>query len=50
MQQVRSSSLYLFDANLQVKKYKLQSKTLKMKLVEDYRILDEARKLIQGWG
>jgi predicted RNA binding protein with dsRBD fold (UPF0201 family) len=36
----------LFDENLQIKKYKLQAKTFKMKLTEEYRILEEARKLL----
>jgi len=49
LQQVNSSqTLYTFNANLQVKMYKLQSKSLKMKLVEDFRIVDDARKLLPG--
>ena len=38
MQQINSQSLLLFDENVQLKKYKLQVKTMKMKLVEEYRI------------
>lgn len=46
MQQINNQSLMLFDENVQLKKYKLQQKTMKMKLMDDYRILEEARKLL----
>ena len=36
----------VFDENLQIKKYRLQVKTMKMKLTEESRILEEARKLL----
>jgi len=32
------------DENLQIKKYKLQARTMKMKLVDDFRVSEEARK------
>lgn len=38
----------MFDSNLLVKKYKMQVKTMKMKLTDEYRIIDDARKLLKN--
>jgi len=36
------------DENLQIKKYKMQSRTMKMKLIDDFRVSEDARKVIIG--
>jgi hypothetical protein len=32
------------DENIMIKKYRLQTKTMKMKLIDDYRLIEEATK------
>jgi hypothetical protein len=44
MQQIQGHPLIVMDENLQIKKYKLQVRTMKMKLVDDFRLSEEARK------
>ena len=46
MQQIQGHPLIVMDENLSFKKYKLQSRTMKMKLVDDFRVSEEARKVL----
>jgi hypothetical protein len=48
MQQVNSQSLTLFDVNLLIRRYKMQAKTQRMKVTDEYRVIDDARKLLTG--
>jgi hypothetical protein len=36
------------DENVQIKMLKLQTKTMKLKLLEDYRLIEDARKTINN--
>jgi hypothetical protein len=48
MQQILGNTLITLDDNIQIKMFKLQSKTMKLKLLEDYRLIEEARKVINN--
>lgn len=48
MQQILGNTLITLDDNIQIKMLKLQSKTMKLKLLEDYRLIEEARKVINN--
>jgi len=36
----------VIDENVQIKMFKLQSKTMNLKLLEDYRLIDSARNVL----
>jgi uncharacterized membrane-anchored protein len=48
MQQILGNTLITLDDNIQIKMFKLQSKTMKLKLLEDYRLIEDARKVINN--
>ena len=48
MQQILGATLITMDENIQIKMFKLQQKTMKLKLLEDYRLIEDARKVINN--